>query len=96
MKWGCDSFDKLDASTLSRGETHNRVTIWSSEWGNPSGGVGPLSGGNLNMELGSRLLPSGDVVHQRSCELGKDLKKGCDSSIDWMHRLRTGVGPTSE
>ena len=32
--------DRLDASTLSRGKTHNRVTIRTSEWENPSSGVG--------------------------------------------------------
>jgi len=44
--------DRLDASTLSKGKTHNRVTIrtselgesqqwsWAFEWGNPSNGIG--------------------------------------------------------
>jgi len=44
--------DRLDASTPSRGKTHNRVMIWSSEWENPSSGVGPPSGGNLSSEIG--------------------------------------------
>jgi len=84
-KVGLRPNDRLDASTSSRVKTNNRVMIRASEWGesqlrdwafeweNPSSGVGFTIGFLVSV-----------LLHQRSCELGNDLKLGCNPSTDWM------------
>ena len=54
--------DRLDASTLSGGKTHNRVAIRTFEWGDPNGRVEPPSGETPVAELGSRLLLRGSFA----------------------------------
>jgi len=85
--------NKLDASTLTSGRTHNWVTIQTSEWENLSSGVRPPSGGDSSSGVGFAVASEWGLIHQQSCELGKDLKLGCDPSTYWIHRLRAGVGP---
>ena len=82
---GVRPIDRLNASTLSRdrdpqqGDDPNlqvggsQQGSWASKWGNPA------------VELGSQLLPSWDLTHQRSCELGKHLNWGCNPLTYWMH-----------
>ena len=49
---GNATHQQIGSSTPSRGKTHNRVMIHTSEWGNPNSGVGPPNGENLRSRVG--------------------------------------------